>query len=180
MYEYTVERFQRSSNNDTFVLFIPILIVFGLNGVLKGQIVGTAMSVLRILMFVVLMVWLILCLQFYFRSFHYVLIQGKEVNSYPGDSITFECIRNRKTRIYERVMKNEVLCILPYGQFCEAVMEEEQCKPYILTTLSRRTAKQLYYIQDGKIYSAVFHPDREQEKILREWADENRETGTAL
>ena len=173
MYESTVERFERTQNNDLFVTFVPILLVFGLRGVLKSQMRPTAFLILQIVMAIALVIWFVLSYRFYFRAFRYVMVDDNRAHHYPVYSLTFERLLSKKSRIYERVMGNEMLCLLgPAEAYDEARFGASE-KPYVLTALSEATAMRLYYKQDGKVYCAKFHPDEEQIQVLQTWIKEN-------
>lgn len=174
MYESTVERFERTQNNDLFVTFVPILLVFGLRGVLKNQISSVAFLILQIVMALALIIWFLLSYRFYFRAFRYIMVDDNRAHHFPVYSLTFERLLSKKSRIYERVMGNEMLCLLDPGEAYDEAQFGVSEKPYVLTALSESTAMQLYYKQDGKVYCAKFHPDEEQIRVLQAWINENK------
>ena len=173
MYESTVERFPRSANNDMFVTFFPILLAFGLRGLLQNRVSQAAFLVLQIVMAICLVIWIFLIFRYYFRAFHYILVGDESIHSYPARSLTFERVINKRSRIYERVMSGEMLCLLTPGESYDAVRFGPVADTYVLTPLQKATAMRLYYKQGEAVYCAMFHPNTEQIQLLKRWICEN-------
>lgn len=173
MHESRVERFPRSAHSDMFVIFFPIFLAFGLRGLLRSYISQAAFLVLQAVMAICLVLWIFLIFRYYFRSFHYVLVGDESIHSYPARSLTFERVINKKSRIYERVMSGEVLCLLTSEQTYDVERFGTLADTFVLTPLKKKTAMRLYYKQDKAVYCAVFHPNAEQIHLLKHWICEN-------
>ena len=110
--------------------------------------------------------------------FCYTLIDGsesrpREALRFPDDSLTFERVQNKKSRIYERVRRQEMLCLLEPGEDYDEKRFGPVSRTFLMTARSAKSAARLYYKQDGTVYCAKFHPDAEQNALLRRWIGEN-------
>ena len=118
MYQSISQRFRRKNSNDLIVTFLPVVVVLTLHSYLRNADLNpTLFRVLQITAIVLLAALLAAVNHFYFRSFCYTLIDGsesrpREALRFPDDSLTFERVQNRKSRIYERVRRQEILCLL--------------------------------------------------------------------
>ena len=122
MYQSISQRFRRKNSNDLIVTFLPIVVVLTLHSYLRNADLNpTLFRVLQITAIVLLAALLAAVNHFYFRSFCYTLIDGsesrpREALRFPDDSLTFERVQHRKSRIYERVRRQEMLCLLEPGE----------------------------------------------------------------
>lgn len=82
-------------------------------------------------------------------------------------------MQNRKSRIYERVRRQEILCLLEPGEAYDEKRFGPVSRTFLMTARSAKSAARLYYKQDGTVYCAKFHPGAEQTALLRRWAGEN-------
>lgn len=180
MYQSISQRFRRKNSNDLIVTFLPIVVVLTLHSYLRNADLNpTLFRVLQITAIVLLAALLAAVNHFYFRSFCYTLIDGSE--SRPAAkrcasrtiSLTFERVQHRKSRIYERVRRQEMLCLLEPGEACDEKRFGPVSRTFLMTARSAKSSARLYYKQDGTVYCAKFHPDAEQTALLRRWAGEN-------
>lgn len=182
MYQSVSQRFPRSKNNDLFVTFLPVIIVFTLHSYLRSagldEILFRVLQALAIALLVVLLLALNL---FYFRAFRYTIVgsgqeRPKELRMFPENSLTFERLQNKKSRVYECVKKKEMLCLLKAGEDYDETRFGPVTRTFNMTVCSAKTAVRLYYKQNGAVYCAKFHPDAEQTDLLRRWIDENNQS----
>ena len=172
-------RFSRTRNGDMAVTFVPILLAFGLRGVLStASIPRAAFNLIQVCLVIFVAAAFILSYRFYFRSFRYTVVSkqgaGRKGGSYPPGSLTFERFINRKSRIYERVRAGEMLCLLAPGEPYDEKRFGAPSRRFNLTALSGSTAHRLYYRQKGIVYCALFHPSQEQAALLQSWIRENQ------
>ncbi len=159
MYQSISQRFRRKNSNDLIVTFLPVVVVLTLHSYLRNADLNpTLFRVLQITAIVLLAALLAAVNHFYFRSFCYTLI---------------ERVQNRKSRIYERVRRQEMLCLLEPGEAYDEKRFGPVSRTFLMTARSAKSAARLYYKQDGTVYCAKFHPDAEQTALLRRWAGEN-------
>ena len=144
MYQSISQRFRRKNSNDLIVTFLPVIVVLTLHSYLRNADLNpTLFRVLQITAIVLLAALLAAVNHFYFRSFCYTLIDGsesrpREALRFPDDSLTFERVQNRKSRIYERVRRQEMLCLLEPGE----AYDEKRFGPVSRTFLmTARSAK---------------------------------------
>lgn len=69
----------------------------------------------------------------------------------------------KKSRIYERVLRGEMLYLAAPDERCAAYGKPSAS--YRLTVLPSRSACWLYYRQEGTLYCAAFHPDERQAAV---------------
>ena len=109
MYQSISQRFRRKNSNDLIVTFLPVVVVLTLHSYLRNADLNpTLFRVLQITAIVLLAALLAAVNHFYFRSFCYTLIDGsesrpREALRFPDDSLTYERVHNRKSRILDRV-----------------------------------------------------------------------------
>lgn len=179
MYQSVSQRFQRKGSNDLIVTFLPVVVVLTLHSYLRNAgLDPTVFRALQITSIVLLAALLAAVNHFYFRSFCYTLIDGsedrpREALRFPDDSLTFERVQNKKSRIYERVCRHEMLCLLEPGEVYDEARFGPVSRTFLMTANSAKSAARLYYKQDGAVYCAKFHPDAEQTALLRRWIEEN-------
>lgn len=144
MYQSISQRFRRKNSNDLIVTFLPVVVVLTLHSYLRNADLNpTLFRVLQITAIVLLAALLAAVNHFYFRSFCYTLIDGsesrpREALRFPDDLLTFERVQNRKSRIYERVRRQEMLCLLEPGE----AYDEKRFGPVSRTFLmTARSAK---------------------------------------
>ena len=179
MYQCDVARFDRTRNGDMAVTFVPILLAFGLRGVLStADIPRMAFNLIQVCLVIFVVAAFVLSYRFYFRSFRYTVVSsqgsGRKGSSYPPATLTFERFINRKSRIYERVRAGEMLCLLAPGEKYDEKRFGTLSRRFNLTALSASTAHRLYYKQKGIVYCALFHPNKEQTELLQSWIRENQ------
>lgn len=179
MYQSVSQRFRRKNSNDLIVTFLPVVVVLTLHSYLRtAGLNPTLFRVLQIMAIVLLAALLAAVNHFYFRSFCYTLIDGsvsrpREALRFPDDSLTFERVQNKKSRIYERVCRQEMLCLLEPGETYNVNRFGPVSRTFLMTARSAKSAARLYYKQDGTVYCAKFHPDAEQTDLIRRWIGEN-------
>lgn len=182
MYQSVSQRFVRKNSNDLIVTFLPIVIVLTLHSYLRGAGLPDALfRTLQAVTIVLLAALLAAMNYFYFRSFCYTLIDSEQdrprsAMHYPADSLTFERLQNRKSRIYERIRKQEMLCLLRPGEDYDEARFGPVSRTFLMSALGAKNAARLYYRQDGVVYCAKFHPSEEQVQLLLRWTEENAET----
>lgn len=174
MHQSITARFNRTKSNDLAVTFLPLALAFGLRGVLqKASLSPAAFSAVQVVLVVFLIVAFAWSYRFYFRAFRCTLVErgdGKQV--FPEGSLTFERLIGDKARIYERVLANEMLCLLEPGQDNVSLRPERN---FLLTAQRASGACRLFYRQGGHTYCAIFHPDPQQKAILLRWIEENQQ-----
>ena len=154
MYQSISQRFRRKNSNDLIVTFLPVVVVLTLHSYLRNADLNpTLFRVLQITAIVLLAALLAAVNHFYFRSFCYTLIDGsesrpREALRFPDDSLTFERVQNRKSRIYERVRRQEILCLLEPGEAYDEKRFGPVSRTFLMTARSAKSAARLYYKQD--------------------------------
>lgn len=174
MYRSVTARFHRTKSNDLAVTFLPLALAFGLRGVLRNAALSeAAFSIVQIALAAFLVAAFLWSYRFYFRSFRCTLVErGDQTQAFPAGSVTFERLIGDKSRIYERVLAKEILCLLEPGQDCgNAALQPE--RTFLLTAQPASDACRLIYRQSGHTYCAKFHPDPQQKAILLRWIAEN-------
>lgn len=180
MYQSEASRFVRTKSNDLTITFLPLLLAFGLRGVLKTmKIPGNIFMAIQVFLACFLVAVFVLSYRFYFRTFRYTIVDRDAKRSdsrcqFPKGSLTFERLMGDKARIYERVMASEMLCLLEPNQTYDAARFGTPSKTYNLRAKAPATAYRLYYQQEGIVYCARFHPDEQQVSVLRSWINPAR------
>ena len=119
MYQSDVQRFERSKNTDLFVTFFPLVLAFGLRGfLLKTGLPEAALFAAQALLAVFLAAAFLLSHHCYFRLFRYTVAE-RGGSGYPAESLTFERLCGKKSRIYERVLRGEMLYLAAPDERCE-------------------------------------------------------------
>ena len=120
MYQSDVQRFERSKNTDLFVTFFPLVLAFGLRGfLLKTGLPEAALFAAQALLAVFLAAAFLLSHHCYFRLFRYTVAE-RGGSGYPAESLTFERLCGKKSRIYERVLRGEMLYLAAPDERCAA------------------------------------------------------------
>lgn len=171
MNQYSQHYIEQSENNSLYLTFLPILIFFGGYTFARAKIADLTISwIVRGIVIVVFFACIFCAYKFYFRSFLYTLVEADRGNrQYPSESLTFERKINKKSRIYERIFKKEMLCLLCPDEKYDSKKYGVSEKPYNLTIYKKATAYRLYYKQQGVVYCALIHPDETQLEILKNW-----------
>ena len=172
MYQSDVQRFERSKNTDLFVTFFPLVLAFGLRGfLLKTGLPEAALFAAQALLAVFLAAAFLLSHHCYFRLFRYTVAE-RGGSGYPAESLTFERLCGKKSRIYERVLRGEMLYLAAPDERCAAYGKPSAS--YRLTVLPSRSACRLNNRQEGTLYCAAFHPDERQAAVLRRWTGQDK------
>ena len=149
MYQSISQRFRRKNSNDLIVTFLPVVVVLTLHSYLRNADLNpTLFRVLQITAIVLLAALLAAVNHFYFRSFCYTLIDGsesrpREALRFPHDSLTFERVQNRKSRIYERVRRQEMLCLLEPGEAYDKKRFGPVSRTFLMTARSAKSAARI-------------------------------------
>ena len=161
MYQSISQRFRRKNSNDLIVTFLPVVVVLTLHSYLRNADLNpTLFRVLQITAIVLLAALLAAVNHFYFRSFCYTLIDGsgsrpREALRFPDDSLTFERVQNRKSRLYERVRRQEMLCLLEPGEAYDEKRFGPVSRTFLMTARSAKSAARLYYKQVHRLLRKI-------------------------